>query len=407
MKILMINSVCGIRSTGRICTDLADVLKKQGHECLIAYGREGVPEKYESISYRIGSDLDVKRHALKARCFDAAGFGSKNATQRLIEKIREYDPDVIHLHNIHGYYLNIEVLFDYLKQSNKQVVWTLHDCWPFTGHCAHFDYAKCSKWQSGCFSCPEMSSYPKSMCDHSTANYERKRKSFTGVKDMTIVTPSKWLANLVQQSFLKEYPVNVISNGIDLDVFQPKNGKFRQNYHFENKKIVLGVASAWSLKKGLYDFEKLSKMLDSSYQIVLVGLTEKQKEKLPKTIFGITQTNDVSELAELYSTADVFVNLTYEDTYPTVNLEALSCGTAVITYQTGGSPEMLDSNCGKVVPKGDLVEVKRAVEKLCNNENNFVCDRDMFDRNRCYQTYLDLYNGLKKGRDDNGANFKK
>lgn len=397
MKILMINSVCGIRSTGRICTDLADVLKEHGHECLIAYGREYVPEKYQEISYRIGSNTDVKLHALKARLFDAAGFSSGQATKRLIKKIREYDPDIIHLHNIHGYYLNIEILFEYLKKANKPVVWTLHDCWSFTGHCAHFDYANCEKWQTGCFSCPETSSYPKSLCDYSKKNYQRKRKSFTAVERMTIVTPSIWLANLVQHSFLKEYPVNVIPNGIDLEVFKQTKGTFRQVHHLENKKIVLGVASAWNFKKGLYDFEKLSKMLDDSYQIVLVGLTEKQKEELSKSILGIAQTNDVTELAELYSTADIFVNSTYEDTYPTVNLEALACGTAVITYQTGGSPETLNSHCGRVVPKGNIIELKKSVEELCNKEKISVCGRDEFDKNRCYQTYLNLFEDLQKG----------
>lgn len=407
MKVLMINSVCGIRSTGRICTDLADILKKQGHECLIAYGREYVPEKYENISYRIGADIDIKLHVLKSRFFDAAGFGSKKATQRLVEKMIEYDPDIIHLHNIHGYYVNVEILFNYLKTCGKKIVWTLHDCWAFTGHCAHFDYANCNKWQSGCFMCPETSNYPKSLCDHSTVNYERKKESFTDVKDMIIVTPSKWLADLVQKSFLKEYPVNVISNGIDLDKFRPTKGTFRQNYRLENKKIVLGVASAWTEKKGLNDFEKLSEMLDRSYQIVLVGLTEKQKEKLPVSILGITQTNDVTELAELYSAADVFVNLTYEDTYPTVNLEALSCGTAVITYQTGGSPETLPSCCGRVVSKGNLIEVKKAVEELCSGKIILDCDRAALGKEACYQKYLDLFNCLMKGDADSDENFGK
>lgn len=407
MKILMINSVCGIGSTGRICTDLADVLTKQGHECLIAYGRKTAPEKYKDISYRIGSDIDVKAHALKSRLFDASGFGSKKATKRLVKRIIEYDPDIIHLHNIHGYYINIEILFDYLKTCGKKIVWTLHDCWAFTGHCAHFDYANCNKWQYGCFCCPETSNYPKSLCDRSVVNYKRKKENFIGVKNMTIITPSKWLADLVRQSFLKEYPINVISNGIDLDVFQPIKGTFRQKYCLNSKKIVLGVASTWTVKKGLNDFKELSKILDSSYQIVLVGLTKKQKENLPRSIIGITQTNNLTELADIYSAADVFVNLTYEDTYPTVNLEALSCGTAVITYQTGGSPETLPSCCGKVVSKGNLIEVKKAVEDFCSEKSVLDCDRAAFDREICYQKYLKLFNCLMKGKDNNDTNFKK
>ena len=362
MKVLEINSVCGIRSTGRICTDLADVLKENGHECRIAYGREVVPEKYESISYRIGSDTDVRLHALKARFFDSAGFGSKKATERLIEKIKEYNPDIIHLHNIHGYYLDTKILFNYLAAADKPVIWTLHDCWTFTGHCACFDYIGCKKWENGCERCPQKGTYPSSvLLDRSKQNWNRKKALFTSVKNMTVVIPSKWLAELVEKSFLGKFPVKVINNGIDTEVFKPTYGDFRTAYRLGNKKIILGVASIWGKRKGLDDFIKLAGLIEDNYVIVLVGVTEKLKNTLPGNIIGISRTNNTAELAEIYTAANVFVNFTYEDNYPTVNLEAQACGTPVITYKTGGSPESTDPF--GVVPQGDVNGAIKLIEK--------------------------------------------
>lgn len=362
MRVLEINSVCGIRSTGRICTDLADILKENGHECKIAYGREAAPEKYKDISCRIGSDTDVKLHALKARLFDLAGFGSEKATERLIEKIKEYNPDIIHLHNIHGYYIDIEILFNYLAAADKPIVWTLHDCWTFTGHCAYFDYIGCKKWKNGCGRCPQKGTYPSSiLLDHSKQNWNKKKALFTGVKNMTVVTPSKWLAELAEKSFLGKFPVKVINNGIDTEVFKPTHGDFRTAHRLENKKIILGVASVWDKRKGLEDFIKLAGITDDNYVIVLVGVNEKQKNTLPGNVIGISRTNNTAELAEIYTAANVFVNFTYEDNYPTVNLEAQACGTPVITYKTGGSPESTDPL--GVLPQGDVNGVVKLIEK--------------------------------------------
>ena len=362
MKVLMINSVCGIRSTGRICTDIAQVLENQGHECKIAYGREIVPEKYEKYSYRIGTNLDVKVHAGLSRIFDNAAFHSKRVTKKLIKWIQEYNPDVIHLHNLHGYYLHVGELFRYLKTCNKKIIWTLHDCWVFTGHCAHFDFVGCEKWKTGCFDCPQKNRYPKSVLkDCSKRNYYRKKQLFTGIPDLTIVTPSKWLGELVKQSFLKEYPVEVIYNGIDLEVFKPTESDFRERYNIEDKTLILGVASAWDDRKGLEDFIQLSKLLKEEYRIVLVGVSDEQKKALPPNVIGITRTNNIKELAEIYTAADVFVNLTYEDNYPTVNLEAQACGTPVITYKTGGSVESVSVE--SVVKKGDLATLIEILQK--------------------------------------------
>ena len=348
----MINSVCGIRSTGRICTDLADALETQGHTCKIAYGREAAPKKYQKYGYRITSKWGVRLDALLSRLFGNAGFNSKRATKKFIEWVKQFDPDIIHLHNLHGYYINTPALFDYLKASGKPVIWTLHDCWSFTGHCAHFTTEKCEKWKSECFSCPKYHAYPKSFIDRSRKNYKKKKELFSSLDKLTIVTPSHWLANLARASFLGSCPITVIPNGIDTAIFKPTPSDFRKKHGLSDKKIVLGVASAWGKGKGLYDFVSLAHLLGESYKVVLVGVTKQQKEELPSEILAITRTNNAQELAEIYTAADVFVNPTYCDTYPTVNLEAHACGTPVITYRTGGSVESVAHDA--IIEQGDI-----------------------------------------------------
>ena len=285
MKILMINSVCGIRSTGRICTDLATAISSLGHEVKIAYGRLDVPENYQNYAVRIGNNLNVGIHAGTSLIFDNSGFMSRKATEKLIDWIKNYDPDIIHLHNIHGYYLNIELLFEYLKTSGKKILWTLHDCWAFTGHCAYFDYSGCQKWKTGCFKCPSLKDYPPSLLlDRSQENYLKKSVSFNDVPDMTLITPSEWLAKLVHESFLKKYPVKVINNSINYDVFHPVQSEFKKKFEIESKIMVLGVASIWDRRKGLDDFIKLSSVLPNDFKIVLVGLSKKQIKKLIREI---------------------------------------------------------------------------------------------------------------------------
>lgn len=386
MKVLMINSVCGIRSTGRICTDIAETLEAQGHTCKIAYGRESVPQKYEKYAVRIGADTGVKIHGALSRVFDTSGFHSRRATKKFIKWVKTYDPDVIHLHNIHGYYLHIGELFKYLKTCGKKILWTLHDCWAFTGHCSHFDFVGCEKWKTGCYQCSQKKRYPASLlCDRSKKNYRLKKKWFTGIDNLTIITPSQWLADIVKQSFLGEYSVEVVRNGIDLNVFKPTESDFRVRYGLQDKKILLGVTSTWEERKGLADFLKLAQMVDENYAIVLVGLNEKQMQGLPKNVIGITRTNSTKELAQIYTTADVFLNLTYEDNYPTVNLEAQACGTPVITYRTGGSVESVPPE--NVVDKGDL----RAVLKLSETSLQVIAGYE-FDRNKATDNYSRLIN---------------
>lgn len=355
MKILLINSVCGVGSTGKICVQIANLAKEQGHECVIAYGR-GEVKGYDNV-YKIESSFGNKLHYLKSRLFDKHGLGSTIVTKKFIKFIKEYNPDVIHLHNIHGYYLNYKILFKVLKEFKGKIFWTLHDLWAFTGHCAYPN--TCEKWKNGCNRCERLKYYPSSVIDNSRKNYKQKKELFTSLKRAVIITPSKWLEKLVKESYLAKYETKVINNGIDLNIFQPTESDFRKKHGIGDKKIILGVSNIWEKRKGLDDFIELSKRVDKDTQIVLVGLSEEQIKDLPDNVLGIKRTNGQKELAEIYSTADLFVNFTYDDNFPTVNIESIACGTPVLTYKTGGSYEMLDESCNFGVETGDL---EKAVE---------------------------------------------
>lgn len=396
MKILMINEECGTGSTGRICTDIAAALESDGNDVKIAFGRNAdiVPAKYNKYAVRIGNDIDLKIHGLITRAFDATGFGSIRATRRFIQWIYQFNPDIIHLHNLHGYYINIDLLFSCLKQLNKPVVWTLHDVWPFTGHSAYCDAVGCSKWKNGCENCPQMKVYPKSYVDRSKRNWERKRNIFCGVTNLTIVTPSKWLAELVEDSFLNEYPVKVINNGIDTGKFHKVDTHLRSDLRLQRKKILLSVATVWNDLKGLSDFERLADLLGENYKIILVGgMTNSQEKELPESILHIRRTQDVNEMVELYNTADIYLNLTYCDTYPTVNLEAASCGTPVITYAVGGSTESAEMFGGISVRRGDVEAVAHAVRESERLKVVIPADYDL-DKKRAIKEYIGLYRGV-------------
>ena len=372
MKVLQINSVYGIGSTGRIVADIHKVLSKKSVESYIAYGRATLVQGSHVL--KIGTKLDYYMHGALTRVFDThALWGSERATVQFLDKVQRIDPDVIHLHNLHGYYINIRLLFDYLRKSRKPVIWTLHDCWAFTGHCAYFSYAKCNKWEQGCQRCPQKKSYPTShLFDASRYNYSLKRHLFTSLDNLTIVTPSQWLANLVQVSFLAKFPVRVIHNGIDTSVFSPVDPTaMRVKYGLSDQFVILGVAQGWGERKGLKYFHELASMIDAHCTIVLVGLNDQQLTQLPANIIGIKRTSSVQELAQLYSAADVFVNPTLEDNFPTANLEALACGTPVITFDTGGSPESINDEIGVVVKQGDVPGLKDAINKLRQETSNF------------------------------------
>ena len=399
MKVLQINSVCGIGSIGRIAVDIHHLLKSHGDQSLIAYGR-GVAFNCDS-AFKVGNSIDVFFHGIKTRLLDKHGLGSYLCSLFLIHKIKKINPDVIHLHNIHGYYINYPLLFRYLKKSRKPVIWTLHDCWPFTGHCAYFDFIQCHRWKTNCYSCPLSLDYPKALIDKSKSNFFLKKNTFTGVDNLRIVVPSRWLKGLVEQSFLREYQVSVINNGINLEIFSPDpNESFISRFSFSNMFIILGVASGFTVRKGYDYFMELSKHLKENEKIIMVGLNEKQIAYLPANIIGIKKTNDIHELADLYRSADVFVNLTLEDNFPTTNIEALACGTPVITFDSGGSAEAIDIETGFVVNKGDMKGLLSAISKIKQNKKSFYVKKcrkralAFFDSTDRFNEYIDLYRAL-------------
>lgn len=388
MRTLQINTSVNSGSTGRIAEDIGRVLLENGHESYIAYGRGDRPSQSHKI--KIGNKRDLYTHGLKTLFFDKHGLGSIRATKSFVQKIDDIKPDAIGLHNIHGYYINYKILFDYIKQKKIPTIWTFHDCWPFTGHCTYFDGVDCFKWETHCNKCPKTNYYPKALTDRSYQNFEDKKEAFRDVKKLKIITPSHWLSSHVKNSFLKDYPVEVIHNGIDLKVFKPD-----QESYSADEKIILGVASTWDARKGLEDFKTLRKNLPLSLKIVLIGLNNKQIESLPAGIQGISRTENIEELVKWYNKATVFVNPTYVDNFPTTNIEALACGTPVITYNTGGSPEAIDSETGVVVGKGDIKGLQTAIIEIDKTKNMIDLCRQRaekhFNSKHRYLDYLNLY----------------
>lgn len=399
-KILQINTVVNTGSTGRICEEIGLKIITNEWVSYIAYGRNEKPSKSKLI--KIGTLKDVYLHVLKSRIFDRHGFESLRPTINFINKIENIKPDIIHIHNLHGYYINIEVLFNYLASTSVPVVWTLHDCWPFTGHCTYFDLINCNRWKTGCYDCPNKNEYPASyFFDNSKTNYSNKYKLFTSIKNLTIVPVSNWLGNIVKESFLNKYKQHLIYNGVNLEIFAPKiSNSIKKNLGIDNRFILLGVASIWNSRKGLEDYISLSKLIKRDCVIVLVGLKEKQIKRLPSNIIGISRTENIQELAELYSAADLFLNLTYEDNFPTTNLESLACGTPVLTYNTGGSVEAVDDKTGFIVEKGDLnavIDAIKLVEEKGKVYYSSACREraiSLYNKEDRFNEYIQLYNEI-------------
>lgn len=396
MIIVQINQTYKIGSTGRIMYDLDKCIKDSGHKSYMvaAYSGSDRPSNLY-VTERLNHNIAVRKNILISRITGIMGYRQRNTTQKMIEWIDSKKPDVIHLHNIHGDWLNLKILFTYLKRKNIKVIWTLHDCWSFTGRCSHFELCSCEKWKTECYKCTNNKVYPITyFFDFSKEMFRDKKRLFSGIDNMILVTPSIWLSKFISDSFLSEYPVKVINNGIDLNVFYPRKTKSKYLERCENKTIILGVASSWTELKGLNDFYRLNEVIDhSKYQIVLVGLNQRQFANCPKDIIGVKRTDSVDELAELYSNADVFINPTYQDNFPTTNLESLACGTPVVTYETGGSVESIDGNVGVIANKNDINSLKNSIIKAislksedCTNKAN-----KNFDKAKKFNEYINLY----------------
>ena len=398
MRIVQING--GAKgSTGKIMMGIAEVARAQGHEvmCASPITTTNRDAGEDCGYYRIGTFNSRRVNVALARITGFNGCFAWFETYKLLKKIDEFKPDIIHLHNLHDSYINLPMLFSYIKKHNVPTVWTLHDCWSFTGQCPYFTIAKCDRWKAGCHNCPQYKEYPASLYDNTKKMWQLKKKWFTGVKNMTIVTPSEWLAGLARESYLKQYPIEVINNGIDLNVFKPTHSNFRKQYGIPGDKyIVLGVSFAWGYRKGLDCFVEMAEKLGEQYQIVLVGTDDEIDKNLPHNIISIHRTQNQKELAEIYSAADVFVMPTREENYPTVNMEAIACGTPVVTFDTGGSPEMLDDKTGIVVEANDIEATKKAIKdicekKRCNDEEYIVAYSKNFDMKKRFAEYIELY----------------
>lgn len=394
MRIAEINTVF-YGSTGKIMLSIAElVISKGGEAYTFSSSRKGIfPEYHKCFGTRFESLTNRGISVFSG----IADIGSIAGTKRLLNQLNEIKPDILHLHNLHGWYINLPMLFRYIKRYHVRVIWTLHDCWAFTGQCPYFTMAKCDKWKTGCHHCPQYRSYPGTFVDRTQTMWRLKKKWFTGVEDMTIVTPSQWLADLVKESFLKDYTVKVIHNGIDLSIFKSMPNNFREKYGIpENKKILLGVAFGWGIRKGLDVFLELEKRLDPhKYQIVLVGTDDKVDKQLPAGIISIHRTQNQQELAEIYTAADLFVNPTREENYPTVNMESLACGTPVLTFRTGGSPEILHETTGAVVECDDVDALEQEIIRICNEKpySTKAClyRAKSFDMNERFEEYIKLY----------------
>lgn len=401
MKIAMIN-MTHTGSTGRIMLQIAQKARERGHQVMtwspVPYRRGQRIELPEIEGHTYwGSRKEARSHYLLGSTFGSNGCYSRAGTKGLIRALEDFGPEVIHLHNLHNFCFNFPLFFSFVKEKKIRLIWTLHDCWSFTGHCPHFIMAGCEKWKTECHHCPQLGAYPKSRMDTTRRMHRAKKKWFSGIEKLTLVTPSRWLAEMAGQSFLGDYPCRVIPNGIDLDVFRPTGSDFRQRYDCQDQFLLLGVASGWSDRKGLDVFVTLAQRLGEEYRIVLVGTDDRIDAVLPKSVISVHRTQNTAELAQIYSAADLFVNPTREDTYPTVNMEAIACGTPVLTFKTGGSPEMVGPGCGGVVDCADVDSLEQQIRTIYRERSysREICREyaEQFDKNRRFMEYIALYEG--------------
>ena len=393
MKLVQINATCGVGSTGKICVGISEILNEHGIENYILYSsrNNGYP-----LGIQCSNERYIKFQAVKARILGNYGFNSKIATRKMIAELERIKPDIVHLHNIHGHDCDLKMLFTHFKRNKTKLIWTFHDCWAFTGYCAYFTMRNCNRWRSKCKNCVQKREFSW-LFDKSTQLFERKKDLFEGL-DLTIVTPSQWLADMVKQSFLKDYPIHVIYNGIDLSVFKSVSSDFRQKFHLEGKKILLGISVEWGRRKGLDVFIELAKRLPADYQIVLVGTNSDVDRLLPENIISIHRTQNPQELSEIYTVADVFANPTRDEVFGLVNAEALACGTPGVTFNTGGSPECYDAACGSVVDCDDIDAFEKEIIRICTEKpytkEACISRAKEFDKNKRFKEYVELYKRL-------------
>ena len=399
LKVASIN-LSNVGSTGKIVSGISSTISDGAILFYNCYPYDNINSPKKENDILICNKLERKICRKLSTIFGVDGLFGTFHTRRFLQRLKKFRPDIIHFHNLHFGYLDIPLIIKYIKENDIRVIWTLHDCWSFTGRCPHFTVQNCYKWKAGCNRCPYPKIvYPFAKMDRTKKMWKLKKKWFTGIKNLTIVTPSNWLANLVKQSYLKDYHVRVINNGIDLSIFKPSTSNFKERNNIPHDRfVVLGVAFGWSLRKGLDVFIKLSHELDEKYQIVLVGTNDEIDTQLPSNITSIHRTNNQQELAKVYTAADLFVNPTREENYPTVNMESLACGTPVLTFRTGGSPEIIDETCGSVVDVDDIDSLEKEIIRICETKpySKEACleRAKLFDINDRFKEYIDLYKEL-------------
>lgn len=401
--LLQFNTVANVASTGRLAEDLGEVVIQHGWDSYIAYGREG--RQSSSNLVKIGTKKDVYLHLLKARLFDRQGFGSAGATKKLLKQIDEIRPDVIQFHNLHGYYLNLPILFNYIADKNIPVVWSLHDCWSMTGHCGHFALVGCDKWKTQCYNCPIIHSYPESwFVDNSRRNYTEKKRLENAIPRMSIVSGSQWLADIAKQSFNKNRDVHVIPDGINTDIFTPKEdgGELRRKYGLEGKFVIMASGTSWSSFKGLEDFKKLRKVLPEDFAMIFVGMSDSDRENLLPGMIGIPRTKTPNELASFYSMADCIMSLSKLESFGLTPVEGFACGTPAIVNDCTALPELITPETGFVVRASDICDIKdKVIELKKRGKASYTndCRRialEKYDRKVCYKKYLDIYESMIK-----------
>ena len=375
---------------------IADAATQGGHTCYtFSKPIEGFENKRNNHFF-IGTILSVKIHNLAAGITGFHGLFSVFATLDLIRRLKNIKPDVLMLLNLHGWFINLPLIFNYIKKNNIKVVWRFPDFWPMTGHCTGFSTVKCDKWKDGCYNCSQYRSYPQAKVDRSKQLYKLKKKWFVGVKNLTVVSISKYMIDFIKQSYFKDYKFRVIYNGIDLDIFKPTESNFREKYGLEDKYIVLGVASDWSERKGVDVMVQLSKRLDDRFKVVVIGT---EKIDSGENILALpAQKQEI--LREIYTAADVFANPTREEAFGNVNVESLACGTPVVLFNTDGAPESIDDTCGIVVDKNDIDEMQKQIENVCINKpfsrEDCIKRASLFEKGKRTREYVNLFEEIVK-----------
>jgi len=400
MRILQINAVSTYGSTGRNVAEIEDYLNSRGDVCATAapIGR------VRTNGYKIGTGFDRKVHSLLSRILGTQAYFSRGSTKKLLKYMERYKPDIVHLNNLHGNYINLRMLFEFLIDKDIPTVITLHDCWFYTGKCCHYTVDQCNRWETGCGNCPRLhKDNPSWFFDRTPKMWKDKKRLISSVQRLAVVGVSDWITNEARGSFLASSTRTTrIYNWIDLEIFRPTDSDIlREKLGVRGKFIVLGVASGWSNAKGLNMFIELAESIPDNMIIILVGNINSYIP-LPSNVIHIEETGSTNELVEYYSLADVLANLSMEETFGKVSAEALACGTPIITYGSTANPELVGDGCGYVIDNNDICNIKKYLFEICENGKHYYSEKCVafaeanFNKRDRIEDYRMLYNEMIK-----------